>query len=665
VDPDDVGAKDPELGESGLVDARSTPPSSLGGRLIESEVKPGVRYLLERHVGEGGMGLAYLARCEGPEGVSAVVVKLVIPAGGGEDICPHLVAQKEAVALGRLNEHVPPCPFVVRFVDTGTTRLFGGKLTPWLALEYVHGGVEGTTLEDRVTYSIHKTGSAFDPLRAAHALRCLAAGISAIHGVGVIHRDLTPGNVLCCGFGETEIFKISDFGLARPEGLGRTFTGVAFGTIGYAPPEQAMGGESAVGRETDVFALGCVTYYLLTGAHLFDASTALEAYELVKNPNRPSIAASPALTPELAERPDARAAIDAAIARATALEPRARFGSAEDLAQAILPWLGERPLPPRSSRRRLRSLVSLAPPSDVSSLSWVVKQRPRDDVVILSAAWDTDGHCFAFTPDGPRFYNGQSWIGAKRVLADLPRGMCFTRRYEAGGWLVGGSNGVLANFDTHGVREILRAPEPRLEFLDGSGRFDDLLVATSRSPGQPPALWASFARNWLPPLRLDGVRNVASLLRLDESRWLVCGRLVAGSSFAAVYEPRLGRCSPLATPPIRALVGGSSSPERGLALLVGSEGTALRVEAEQPQISVVGGGPDLSASAMDILGREWVGSLGSLWTRDPRLGEPWRRAWTDPSWRAPFVSMIADAGWIVAMTADAGIVEGRASGPAR
>ena len=635
----------------------SIAPSSLSGRFIDSDVQPGVRYILEQQVGEGGMGAAYLARREAPEGASPVVVKVVRRAFGSTDISPELVARKEAVALGRLNEHVPPCPFVVRFVDTGSTPYFGNPPTPWIAIEYVHGGVEGTTLEDRVTYSIHKTGYAFDPVRAAHALRCLASGIAAIHGVGVIHRDLTPGNVLCCGFGETEIFKISDFGLARPAGLGNTFAGVGFGTVGYAAPEQAL--DQGVNIYTDVFALACIAYYVLTGEHYFDGAGPYEAYEQMRSKVRRSITECKVLSPEIRERPEACRAIDAALAWGTALNVEQRPQSAEALVAAILPWLADRQAPPTSNRRLLRTMASLSPPSDMGEWRWIVKHRPHEDMVIQSAAWDTDGRCFALTPRGPLFWNGDSWLGAKSILARIPRGMTFARRHEAGGWLIGGSNGTLAVFGTDGVREITSAPDPGVEFLDASGIFDDLLVAVGRRPGQPQSLWALSGRRFLKPFPLDNVQNVAAVMRLDDTRWLVCGRLLQGGGFAAVYSPLQWEIKFLRTPPTRAFVNGSASVERSLALVVGSDGTALRAQGEETTVSVVHGAPDLSASALDLLDREWVAGLGTLWTRDPRLAEAWRPAWSDSTWEAPFVSMLADSGRVMAMTASAGIVEGR------
>jgi len=635
----------------------SISPHTISGRYIDSDVQRGVRYVLEQQVGEGGMGAAYLARREAPEGASPVVVKVVRRAFGSTDISPELVAQKEAIALGRLNERVPPCPFVVRFVDTGITSYFGYPPTPWIAIEYVHGGIEGTTLEDRVTYSIAKTGYAFDSLRATHALRCLASGISEIHSVGVIHRDLTPGNVLCCGFGETEIFKISDFGLARPEGLGHTFAGVGFGTVGYAAPEQAL--DAGVGPETDVFALACIAFYVFTGTHYFDATTPYEAYEQMRAKARKSVLDCKVLAPELRERPDACRALDAALAWGTASSVEHRPQTAEALVNAIIPWLSDRPAPPTSSRRLLRTIQSTSLSSDLAGWSWIVKHRPHDDLVIQSAAWDTDGRCFALTPRGPLFWNGDSWLGAKSILARVPRGMTFARRHEAGGFLIGGSGGALSVFGSDGLRELVNAPDPNIELQDASGIFDDLIVAVGRRPGLPPALLAMSGRRWLKPFPLERVQNVASVLRFDDTRWLVCGRLVQGGAFAALYSPLEWELKFLPTPATRAFVNGASSVERCLGLVVGSDGTALRVEGDLTTVSIVPGAPDLSASALDVLDREWVASLGTLWTRDPRLAEAWRPAWSDRTWDAPFVSMIADSGRLMAMTANAAIVEGR------
>ncbi|HET7541505.1 MAG TPA: hypothetical protein VFK05_16630, partial [Polyangiaceae bacterium] len=223
----------------------------------------------------------------------------------------------------------------------------------------------------------------------------------------------------------------------------------------------------------------------------------------------------------------------------------------------------------------------------------------------------------------------------------------------------GGAGGHLSVFGSDGMRETVSAPDPNIELLDASGIFDDLVVAVGRRPGLPPALLALSGRRWLKPFPLERVQYVASVLRFDDSRWLVCGRLVQGGAFAALYSPLDWELKFLQTPATRAFVSGSSSVERSLALIVGSEGTALRTEGDVTTVSIVPGAPDLSASALDVLDREWVASLGTLWTRDPRLAEAWRPAWSDRTWDAPFVSMIADSGRLMAMTANAAIVEGR------
>jgi len=639
-------------------------PSSLSGQIVQSEFQPGVTYRLERRIGEGGMGQAFLALRQAPEGISPVVIKMVRPTvESGAQNAAGILVLKEAVALGRLNERVPPCPFVVRLVDTGSTYLNGpGRApTPWLAVEYVHGGVEGTTLEERVKGTIERTGSAFDPARVAHVVKGLAAGLVAIHGVGVVHRDLTPGNILCCGFGEAEIVKISDFGIARPQGLAATFGGIPVGTLGYAAPEQCLPDSTGTGTFTDIFALACVVYFTLTGDTLFDSESPIATMIAIRDSKRASLLDAKSLSPELRNRPEACRALDAAIARGTALDPKQRPQEAPELAASLIPWLTETPTPPKPSRRLINSLINLSPPGDLSRWEWTIRHPSGGERIIQSAAWDTDGHCFAFTTTGPAFWNGQTWVDNLEISRNLPPGMSFARRIEAGGWLLGGAGGELAVYASDGVREVVRAPSIDIAYAVARVRFDDLLAAVGQRPGEPPSLWGMAARRWMKPVPLEGVAYVASLLRLDDARWLICGRLTQGHGFVAIYSPMQWEVNYLAVPQVRAFVSGATNPDRGLGLIVGSQGVALRVEGQRAVASLAESTPDLTAAAMDVLDREWVASLGRLWVRDPSRDPAWRGVWHDPSWNAPFVSIMADAGMLVAMTADGGILEGRAS----
>src|SRR5262245_42036513 len=96
------------------------------GLTIGSATQPDVKLRIERRLGEGGTAVAYFATRFGPDGASPVVVKVILPtviAQAGETA--RMVVQKEAVALGRLNERVPPSPFVVRLLDIGELEYRG------------------------------------------------------------------------------------------------------------------------------------------------------------------------------------------------------------------------------------------------------------------------------------------------------------------------------------------------------------------------------------------------------------------------------------------------------------------------------------------------------------------------------------------------------------
>ena len=158
-------------------------------------------------------------------------------------------------------------PNLVRIYETGETD---GR--PYFSMEYVDGG--------RLADSLR--GTPMSPRRAAQLAETLARATHAAHERGVIHRDLTPSNVLLTSGGEP---KIVDFGLAKLTigGAGRTETGDILGTPSYMAPEQATGQSKEVGPAADVYALGAILYEMLTGRPPFKGESVLDTLAQVVN----------------------------------------------------------------------------------------------------------------------------------------------------------------------------------------------------------------------------------------------------------------------------------------------------------------------------------------------------------------------------------------------
>lgn len=649
------------LGSSGM---RSSAPPSLAadpfvGNRIPSEVHAGVSFRIERKLGEGGTASAYFAEREAPDGTSPAVIKVIHPHVAMEHgETAHLVVQKESVALGRLNERVPPTPFVVRLMDTGSVsyRLPQGALRlPWLAVEYVYGGVEGTTLEDRVDYCIKATGFGFEPERAARLIRHVAEGMAEIHDVGVVHRDITPNNVLCCGFGDQELFKISDFGIARPVGVKATFGDVVLGTPGFLAPEQGLGaGAVPIGPYSDVFGFAAVVYYVLTGQLYFNASNAVQALMAVKAPERRSLAGVPTLCPELGEQREALAALDHALARATSEDPRARPQTARAFAATVLSALEGTGM--KASRRNVVTMSRLRASESAPGWTWNVRHPSGDDRVVSSVGWDADGHCLASTTGGLQYWDGTSWTRAPDRDLPFASAIQFVRRVGAGRWLVGTERATLAEYSRQGVTRIVRGPHDDVAFTDASGELGDLAVVVGRRPDGAPLLYGVAAGRFLRPM-MPPAAYVSGLARIDDLTWLVVGRTSEGLGYAGLYSPLEWHVAPIDVPG-RALLACASRPERETAIAVGSEGVTLRIERGRVVPSRVAGSPDLATASLDVVGREWAGGSGQLFMSADGAG--FTPVWRDPAWRAPFVSVFADPGLVVAMTVDGGVLEARA-----
>jgi eukaryotic-like serine/threonine-protein kinase len=311
----------------------------LGGTTLEPVSASSARYMLEAVIGEGSHGVVFRARRETAGGVSSVVVKVLRPRALRDlaDLAATAL-DKEVAALHRLAEH-DLTPHVVRFFDAGMLRIADTDLElPWLAVEHVNGGVEGVTLRERVESSIRENGFAFEPERACRLVRHLCAGVSAIHSLSMLHRDIAPGNVLCSGAGDDEVFKIADFGLARVSSA-ETFGNVLFGTPGYCAPEQCFPGKTGAGPHSDVFAIACTVFFALTGEAYFNANSVPETLVAVYAAERRELGGVPALHHEIRAAPESCAHIDRLLALATHSDGGRRTASATAFAEALLPAL--------------------------------------------------------------------------------------------------------------------------------------------------------------------------------------------------------------------------------------------------------------------------------------------------------------------------------------
>jgi len=209
-------------------------------------------YEVIRELGRGGMGVVYLAR---QSGLGRLVALKMILAGEYSRPQDRARFRSEAEAVARL-EH----PNLVKIYETGEQD---GR--PYFSMEYVDGGRLADSLQ----------GTPLSPRRSAQLVETLARATHAAHERGVIHRDLTPSNVLLTSGGEP---KIVDFGLAKLTGggTGRTATGDILGTPSYMAPEQATGQSKEVGPAADVYALGAILYDLLTGRPPFKGESVLD-----------------------------------------------------------------------------------------------------------------------------------------------------------------------------------------------------------------------------------------------------------------------------------------------------------------------------------------------------------------------------------------------------
>ena len=293
-------------------------------------------YRLEERVGVGGMAEVYRAQRLGPGGFAKqVAVKRVLP-DLGRDASFVQMFLDEARLQAQLSS-----PGLVQVFDFGEEAG-----TYYLVMEYVDG-VDLAAL-------LQATGP-LEPGLAVHLGRQLCAALADVHRavgadgapLGIVHRDVTPGNILC---GRDGHVKLGDFGVAKARARTvRTERGGVKGKLAYLAPEQVRGDE--VDARTDLYAVGLVLFEALTGSRYLDAPSEPELWRLA---GAPEFRAPSTLAPGVP------AALDAVLRRALAAAPEQRYPSATLLEEALTAAAPQ--LAPATARRQLGELVDRARP---------------------------------------------------------------------------------------------------------------------------------------------------------------------------------------------------------------------------------------------------------------------------------------------------------------
>jgi serine/threonine-protein kinase len=369
------------------------------------------KFRLLRLLGKGAMGEVWLADEEGPRGFRRrVAVKRLLTAGEIDEYATQSFVA-EAQVIARLDH-----PNIVRLVELGS---YDAAL--FLVLDFVDGAALDKVLK----------GGPLSAPTVAYIGREIARALQAVHALcddagtnyGVVHRDVTPSNILLARSGRV---MLTDFGVARISGLGgdRTEAGVFKGKLPYMPPEQARG-EPFDGR-ADLFSLAITLFESLIGRRIRKAETQTQLILQVANDPVPRVrAAFPSAPPILAM----------AIDRATATDPDDRFASGGDLAAHLDEALRSfGPGAEQAARDEILQRISAiaAPPAPIviasgtAALTMANGRRPPEWSVPLGAPLPLS----PITGSGPSAASSASKRSADAIWASAPPEETHSHRIE-------------------------------------------------------------------------------------------------------------------------------------------------------------------------------------------------------------------------------------------
>ena len=297
-------------------------------KMLRPGEKVGDRYVVIEQIAAGGMGTLWRAHHV------ELDVDVALKAIAADDVSPDAIKRfkREAQAVARLRS-----PNIVQVLDYGVH-----EDQPYLAMELLHG--------QDLAARISRDGKV--PLdETVRIMEAVARAVQVAHDAGIIHRDLKPANIFLEKVGDEEVVKILDFGVAKDlrasADMAATTAPQLVGSPAYMSPEQVWG--EKVDARTDVWAMGVVTFEMLTGSCQFVDETLAKVFDRIIRAPMPRACD---LDPTLPQ------AIDAFFEKALARTPAERIASARDLAKELASTLQE---PELESLRTSRKIALLPP----------------------------------------------------------------------------------------------------------------------------------------------------------------------------------------------------------------------------------------------------------------------------------------------------------------
>jgi len=294
-------------------------------RALSRARKVGAYELTER-LGKGGMGEVWKARHQMLARPAAIkLIRSDRTTGTSASDAEYYLErfQREVQATASLRS-----PHTIEIYDYG--------ITADRAFYYVMELLDGEDLDGLI-----KKHGPMPPSRVVHVLRQACHSLAEAHDEGLIHRDIKPANIFLCRQGrDVDYVKVLDFGLVKKlkqmEAAHLTQVGTFAGTPAFGSPEAAAGKVDQLGPASDIYSVGCVAYWLLTGETVFKATGAMEmlASHIRDEPVPPSERSELELPPEL----------DRVILRCLEKDPDSRVRTADELddllaeLQPVYPW---------------------------------------------------------------------------------------------------------------------------------------------------------------------------------------------------------------------------------------------------------------------------------------------------------------------------------------